>query len=94
MTALRPATADGPATELSIEVKGRRGAGGVELQGNEWASACTHRGNYWLYVVFDCATAHPRLVRVRDPFGKLLTQIRESTAYTFTESQILAAREE
>ena len=89
----RPATADGPATELSIEVKGRRGAGGVELQGNEWASACTHRGNYWLYVVFDCATAHPRLVRVRDPFGKLLAQLRESIGYTITESQILAAGE-
>ena len=89
----RPSTADHPPEELAIEVKGRRGHGGIELQDNEWANACNLRDKYWLYVVFDCATTHPRLVRVRDPFGKLLAKTRESTAYTITESQILDAGE-
>ena len=87
----RPPTAYSPSEELAIEVKGRRGYGGIEMKDNEWANACNLRGKYWLYVVFDCATAHPRLVRVRDPFGKLLAKTRESTAYTITESQILEA---
>ena len=89
----RPPTGDGPREELAIEVKGRRGRGTIELKDNEWAGACNLRGKYWLYVVFDCATPHPRLVRVRDPFGKLLAKTRESTALTITESQILEAAE-
>ena len=89
----RPSAADNPLEELAIEVKGRRGYGGIELKDNEWANACNLRGKYWLYVVFDCATAYPRLVRVRDPFGKLLAKTRESTVYTITESQILDAAE-
>ena len=89
----RPRTADNPPEELAIEVKGRRGHGGIELRDNEWANACNLRSKYWLYVVFDCATPHPRLVRVRDPFGKLLAKTQESTAYTIPESQILDAAE-
>ena len=89
----RTPAADRLPEELAIEVKGRRGYGGIEMKDNEWANACNLRGKYWLYVVFDCATPHPRLVRVRDPFGKLLAKTRESTAYTITESQILEAAE-
>lgn len=89
----RPPTGDGSREELAIEVKGRRGHGSIELKDNEWASACNLRGKYWLYVVFDCATSHPRLVRVCDPFGKLLAKTRESTALTIIESQILEAAE-
>ena len=89
----RPPTADSPSEELAIEVKGRRGYGGIEMKDNEWANACNLRGKYWLYVIFDCATPHPRLIRVCDPFGKLLAKSRESTAYTITESQILDAAE-
>ena len=55
----RPPAADNPAKELAIEVKGRRGYGSIEMKDNEWANACNLRGRYWLYVVFDCATAHP-----------------------------------
>ena len=69
---------------MAIEVKGRRGYGSIELSDNEWAKACNLRNKYWLYVVFDCATPQPRLVRVRDPFGKLLVKSRESYAYTIT----------
>ena len=61
-----------------IEVKGRVGIGDVELTENEWAKSCTQRERYWLYVVFDCGTPHPRLLRVRDPFGKLVVKIKGS----------------
>ncbi len=56
----------------AIEVKGRTGEGDVELTENEWVQACNHRDRYWLYVVYDCGTPNPRLLRVRDPFGKLI----------------------
>ena len=77
----------------AIEVKGRAGTGGIELSENEWAKACNLRDEYWLYVVFDCATPHPRLVRVRDPFAKLLVRSRESIAYTITPGDVIEAAE-
>jgi hypothetical protein len=61
-----------------IEVKGRAAFGDIEISANEWAKACNLRDGYWLYVVFDCATAHPRLVRVQDPFSKLLAKAKGS----------------
>ncbi len=83
-----------PSTErLAIEVKGRAGAGNIEMSENEWAKACNLRGSYWLYVVFDCATPHPRLVRVRDPFAKLLARGRESLVYSIPQSELLQAAE-
>ena len=60
-------------SELCIEVKGRARVGDVDVSENEWAKACNLRDRYWLYVVFDCAAAEPRLERVCDPFAKLLT---------------------
>ncbi len=49
-----------------IEVKGRAGVGPVVLTRNEYKTAERLRMDYWLYVVFDCATT-PRLLPVRDP---------------------------
>lgn len=63
-------------TELSIEVKGRAAIGEIELTENEWPQACNQRDRYWLYVVFECASAHPRLLRVQDPFAKLLARAK------------------
>ena len=76
-----------------IEVKGRAGGGSVELSDNEWAKACNLRDEYWLYVVYDCATPRPRLLRVRDPFAKLLVRSRESLAHSVPASAILEAAE-
>ena len=76
-----------------IEVKGRAGGGSVEVSDNEWAKACNLRAEYWLYVVYDCATPRPRLLRVRDPFAKLLVGSRESLAYTVTPGAVLKAAE-
>jgi len=64
--------------QRGIEVKGRAGVGDIELTENEWVKACNERGRYWLYVVFDCGTSHPRLLRVRDPFGKLVVKAKGS----------------
>ncbi|MDE0182645.1 MAG: helicase-related protein [Caldilineaceae bacterium] len=77
----------------NIEVKGRARAGAVEMTDNEWAAACNLRGDYWLYVVFDCATSHPRLVRVRDPFDKLLASSRLSNSYTVNVEALYGAAE-
>ena len=77
----------------NIEVKGRARSGSVEISDNEWAAACNRRDDYWLYVVFDCAASHPRLVRVRDPFGKLLANSRDSRTYTVNEGAIIEAAE-
>ena len=78
----------------AIEVKGRAGAGDVELSENEWAKACNLRRGYWLYAVYDCAAPRPRLVRVRDPFGKLLARSRVFSAYAIPASSVYAAAQE
>ena len=78
----------------AIEVKGRAGTGGVELEENEWARACNLRERYWLYVVYDCATPRPRLARVRDPFAKLLVKERESRTFIITAGAVMEASEE
>ena len=79
--------------ERAIEVKGRAGTGNIEMSENEWTRACNLRDRYWLYVVFDCATPSPRLVRVRDPFAKLIARSRESLAFTFTPKSLLEIAE-
>ena len=61
-----------------IEVKGRAMTGDLEVSANEWAKACNLRRDYWIYAVFNCATPTPRLVRVQDPFGKLLAKAKGS----------------
>ena len=78
----------------AIEVKGRARAGDIELSENEWAKACNLRDGYWLYAVYDCATPRPRLLRVRDPFGKLLVRSRESSAYSIPAAEVFAAAHE
>ena len=82
-----------PTENLAIEVKGRAASGNVEMSDNEWAKACNLREGYWLYVVFDCATPRPRLLRVRDPFGRLLARSRDSVAYAITPGAIMEAAE-
>lgn len=59
-----------PATAIDvrfIEVKGRAAAGEVALTSNEYNTAKRLRGDYWLYVVFHCATPKPTLNILRDP---------------------------
>jgi hypothetical protein len=58
------------------EVKGRARVGDIEMKEYEWTKACNLRDRYWLYVVYDCATANPRLLRVHDPSTKLIVKAR------------------
>ncbi|MBZ0169166.1 MAG: DUF3883 domain-containing protein [Kofleriaceae bacterium] len=65
-----------------IEVKGRAGTGEIEVTDNEWARACNLRADYWLYAIYHCATPMPQMVRVQDPFEKLLVR-------PFTKTQVV-----
>ena len=78
----------------NIEVKGRAGRSTVELELNEWKQAFHLGDRYWLYVVFDCATPDPRLVRVRDPFRRLLAKRRESSAWVVSAQSLIDAAEQ
>jgi hypothetical protein len=71
--------------ERGIEVKGRIGTGDIELTENEWAKACNLRDKYWLYAVFDCGTAHPRLIRVKDPFAQLVARAKGSVVVGYSD---------
>jgi superfamily II DNA or RNA helicase len=75
----------------AIEVKGRAGIGDIELTENEWIRACNLRERYWLYVVYDCATPHPRLLRVQDPFSKLI--VKAKGGVTIDEGEVFLAAE-
>jgi Domain of unknown function (DUF3883) len=77
--------------ELAIEVKGRASVGDVELTENEYIKACNLRQRYWLYVVYECAKSAPRLLRIQDPFGKLIARAKGSVI--IGEGQIFAAAE-
>ncbi len=77
-----------------IEVKGRANEGSVEVALNEWAQALHLRDSYWLYVVWNCATPDPLLIRVRDPFPKLFARKRTSTTYTISPKALRDAAEQ
>jgi superfamily II DNA or RNA helicase len=49
-----------------IEVKGRAAVGEVALSSNEYRTANRLREDYWLYVVFNCAS-EPQLHDIRNP---------------------------
>ena len=77
----------------NIEVKGRSGRGAIEVEPNEWKQAAHLEDRYWLYVVFNCATPTPKLLRVRNPFAKLLARSRSSESYTISAASLLEAAE-
>ena len=55
------------ATEVRfIEVKGRSAIGAVALTTNEYKTAARLKQDYWLYVVFNCAT-DPTVYTIQDP---------------------------
>lgn len=78
--------------ERDIEVKGRAGIGDIEISENEWAKACNLREKYWLYVVYGCANSNPQLIRIQDPFAKLI--VKAKGGVMIDEQEILQAAEE
>ena len=75
--------------ERAIEVKGRAGIGDIELTENEWSRSCNLRDRYWLYVVYNCGTPNPRLLRVQDPFRKLIATAKGGVI--IEENEIIGA---
>lgn len=73
-----------------IEIKGRARQGNIYISTNEWAAAANRREDYWLYVVFDCASASPRLIAVQDPFRKL---VEKASGFELNAADILTAGE-
>jgi superfamily II DNA or RNA helicase len=73
-----------------IEIKGRARTGNIHISTNEWAVAANRREEYWLYAVFDCASAAPRMVGVQDPFAKL---VERAAGFDLEANDILAAGE-
>lgn len=70
----------------------RADKGFTKLSANEWANDCSMRQSYWIYSVYNCATPNPRFVRVQDPFGKVIMNVRSGVSVNARE--ILAAGEE
>lgn len=50
-----------------VEVKGRAAVGEIALTANEFKTAERLKQDYWLYVVFQCATELPSINIIRDP---------------------------
>ena len=89
---LRSANPHGLAEERTIDVKCRDGSGGMEVCQNDCAKACNLPDRSWHYMAFDCAPPRPRLVKVQDPFGKLLAKANGSVLSGETEI-LMAATE-
>lgn len=77
----------GPREFRYIEVKGRKGSGAVMLTANEMYMSGRFGREYWLYVVYDCATPVPRLVRVQNPGAVLNFAEHRVTASKFRVNQ-------
>lgn len=73
---LRSTKSDGD--RRCIEVKGRAAVGLVELTWLEYQKSLELKGEYWLYVVLECASDRPRLDRVQNPAERLAGSITPS----------------
>jgi len=75
-----------------IEVKGRASVGEVALTSNEFRTAKRLGQDYWLYVVFNCATK-PEVHVVRDPYRLEWVELVKVVHYKFASAQIKEASE-
>ena len=71
-----------------IEVKGRATKGSIVLTANEYKTAERLRGDYWLYVVLDCATK-PRLIPIQDPVRLVWEPVVKIEQYRLAPDHIL-----
>jgi hypothetical protein len=55
-----------PTDTRFIEVKGRAGIGDIALTANEYKTAQSLGDDYWLYVVFNCASK-PQVITIQNP---------------------------
>jgi hypothetical protein len=73
-----------------IEVKGRAGVGEVALSSNEYKTAERLKRDYWLYVVFNCASG-PEMHPIRDPARLGWTPVQQVAHYHVGAAEVLAA---
>jgi superfamily II DNA or RNA helicase len=73
-----------------IEVKGRAGIGEVALSSNEYKTADRLKNDYWLYVVYNCAT-QPEAHVIQDPIRVGWDPIVKVEHYHANAARILAA---
>lgn len=73
-----------------IEVKGRAGVGEVGLTNNEYKTAERLKNDYWLYVVFNCATT-PEIKIIRDPVRLGWEPVVKVEHYHVGAQEIIAA---
>jgi len=73
-----------------IEVKGRAGVGEIALTSNEYRTAQRLGEDYYLYVVFDCATT-PSLKTIQDPARLGWQPVVKVEHYHVNASKILEA---
>ena len=72
-----------------IEVKGRAGIGEVALSSNEYKTAERLKNDYWLYVVYNCATK-PEVHVIQDPIRVGWEPIVKVEHYHANAARILA----
>jgi hypothetical protein len=75
-----------------VEVKGRAGVGEVILSDNEYRTAVRLKKDYWLYVVFNCASK-PQAHVVQDAAHLGWQPVTTVAHYLLRGSEILAAAE-
>jgi len=75
-----------------IEVKGRAGVGEIALTTNEYKTAQRLKDDYWLYVVFNCASS-PEMHTIKDPARLGWEPLVTIEHYHVGPNRILAAEE-
>ena len=73
-----------------IEVKGRAGVGEIALTTNEFDTADRLKEDYWLYVVFNCAT-NPKIHVIKNPAVLGWEPLVKIEHYHVGENEILGA---
>ena len=76
-----------------IEVKGRAGVGEVALSSNEYKTAERLKRDYWLYVVFNCAS-QPELHPIQNPALMGWTPVQQVAHYHVSAAAVLSAEKE
>ena len=76
-----------------IEVKGRAGIGEISVTANEYKTAERLQDDYWLYVVYHCAT-RPEIHRVQNPARLDWQAVVQVEHYKTTPAQIIEEREQ
>jgi len=76
-----------------IEVKGRAGIGEISVTANEFKTAERLGDDYWLYVVYHCAT-RPEIHRIQNPALLDWQAIVQVEHYKTTPAQIIEKREQ